>query len=52
MTARAGIAGQVGCHTSARADYSAYLKSAAETQGNKDIRARVIDLAQSVRQVC
>lgn len=52
LKARAAIYDQLECHTPALADYSAYLKISAETQGNKYIRARVIDLAQSVRQVC
>ena len=52
LKARAAIYDQLECHTPALSDYSAYLKISPETQGNKYIRARVIDLAQSVRQVC
>lgn len=52
LKTRAAIYDQLECHTPALSDYSAYLKISPETQGNKYIRARVIDLAQSVRQVC
>jgi len=52
LKARAATYDQLECHTPALSDYSAYLKISPETQGNKYIRARVIDLAQTVRQVC
>jgi len=52
LKARAATYDQLECYTPALSDYSAYLKISPETQGNKYIRARVIDLAQTVRQVC
>ena len=52
LKARAAIYDQLECHTSALADYSAYLKLSPDAQGNKFIRARIMDLAQSARQVC
>lgn len=52
LKARAATYDQLECHTPALSDYSAYLKISPDTQGNKYIRARVIDLAHSVRQVC
>lgn len=52
LKARAAVYDQLECHTPALADYSAYLKLSPNTQGNQFIRARVIDLGQSVRQVC
>jgi len=52
LKARAATYDQLECFTPALSDYSAYLKISPETQGNKYIRSRVIDLAQTVRQVC
>jgi regulator of sirC expression with transglutaminase-like and TPR domain len=52
LKARAATYDQLECHIPALSDYSAYLKISPETQGNKYIRARVIDLAHSVRRVC
>ncbi len=52
LKARGAIYDQLECHTPALADYSAYLRIAPDARGNKFIRARVMDLAQSVRQVC
>jgi len=52
LKARASIYDQLECHTPALADYNAYLNISSETLGNKFIRARVIELAQSVRRVC
>ena len=52
LKARGAIYDQLECHTPALADYSTYLKLSPDTPGNKYIRARVMDLAQSVRQVC
>ena len=52
LKARAAIYDQQECHIPALADYSAYLKLSPDTPGNQFIRARVIDLAKSVRKVC
>ncbi len=52
LKARAAIYDQQECHIPALADYSAYLKLTPNTLGNQFIRARVIDLAKSVRKVC
>ncbi|MFK5947819.1 MAG: tetratricopeptide repeat protein [Methylococcales bacterium] len=52
LKARAAIYDQQECHTPALADYSAYLKLSPNTPGNQFIRARVIDLAKSVRRLC
>lgn len=52
LKARGAIYDQLECHTPALADYSAYLRIAPDARGNRFIRARVMDLAQSVRQVC
>jgi regulator of sirC expression with transglutaminase-like and TPR domain len=52
LKARAAIYDQQECHIPALADYSAYLKLTPATLGNQFIRARVIDLAKSVRKVC
>lgn len=52
LKARAAIFDQLECHSSALADYSAYLKISPDAQGNKFIRARIMDLAQSARRVC
>ncbi len=52
LKARAAIYDQLECHTPALADYSAYLRLSPDSKGNNFIRARVMDLANSVRQVC
>ncbi|RDH81638.1 MAG: hypothetical protein DIZ80_16340 [endosymbiont of Galathealinum brachiosum] len=52
LKARAAIYDQQECHTPALADYSAYLKLSPDNPGNQFIRARVIELAKSVRKVC
>ncbi len=52
LKARGAIYDALECHTPALADYSEYLKIAPEAKGNNYIRARLMDLAQSVRQVC
>lgn len=52
LKARAAIYDALECHTPALADYSEFLKLSPDTKGNNFIRARVMDLAQSVRQVC
>jgi len=52
LKARAAIYDQQECHIPALADYSAYLKLTPNKPGNQFIRARVIDLAKSVRKVC
>lgn len=52
LKARAAIYDQLECHTPALADYSAYLRLSPDSMGNNFIRARVMDLANSVRQVC
>ncbi len=52
LKARACIYDQLECHSSALSDYNAYLNISSITQSDKFIRARVIDLAQTVRRVC
>ena len=52
LKARAATYDQLECHTAALADYTAYLNISTKTQSDKFIRARVIDLAQTVRKVC
>lgn len=52
LKARGAIYDQLECHTPALADYSAYLRLSPDSKGTNFIRARVMDLANSVRQVC
>ncbi|VAW62515.1 Protein sirB1 [hydrothermal vent metagenome] len=52
LKARASIYDQLECHSSALTDYNAYLNISSITKSDKFIRARVIDLAQTVRRVC
>jgi len=52
LKARASIYDKLECLTPALADYSAYLKISPNSNADQYIRARVMDLAQSVRQVC